>query len=272
MNKVIIFLLVLICFCNCSEFKKERVDFVRLNESEFDAKPFDIPNGKIPDSLKRSHDSCMGFSFDANIMLAQRKDSLFIGTIVNRKSLKVLNTLSDLGLTAAQQTSGFNIITNPCYEQRVISLPLKSLLGENFSLQLPNGSEALNKEINDAIKASDDAEMHTGSWVYLDMKDVLKNMLDTIKSSEGLLYKKNLLDSSNMVLTAIESVTNVSFIIHTKKELSVELQAILRNKVSLPLPDPHISIRLFYIDSDKFEITFNGFFPVVGEFMKAELQ
>jgi len=271
MKKATISLFIAICFCNCSE-KIKTVSFTPLNQAEFNAKAFEVPGGNISDSLKRAHDSCMGFSFDANAFLAGRKDSFFIGTILNRQSLMIVNTINNLGLTQEQLFSRFNVITNPCYEKRILHFPLKSVLGENSVLRFPNIDEALNKEINDAISASGDAEMQTGSWVYLDMQDALKQILDTAKSAKCLQYKKHLLDTSNMVLTAAESITDISFIVTAEKDFSEPLQALLKSKPSIVNADSRFSTRLFYINTNKLQITLNGFFPVVGEFMKAELK
>ena len=271
MKCAIIFLLVSVCFCNCGE-KKETIDFVTLKETEFNAKPFALPFGNIRDSLKQVHDSCMGFSFNANAFLAPTRDTFFIGNVVNRQSLKVVNTLRDLGLTRNQLFSNFNMLTNPCYAKRVLHLPLKLMLGENFIRQFPTAGEAVNKEIGEAIAASGEAEMTTGSWVYLDVKYALKSIMDTIKSAGGLRYKENLLDTANMVLTSTESITNVSFLIDAEKDFSEPTQVLLKSKPSVSYPNSQLSIQLFYISSNRFQITFNGFFPVVGEFMKAELK
>jgi hypothetical protein len=272
MKKAIISLLVSICCYNCSD-KKQTLDFVTLNKTEFNAKAFfKIPDNKITDSLKKAHDSCMGFSFDANVVLIETKNNFFVGAIVNKQSLKTVNTISDLGITQDQLMSHFNVLTNPCYEKRVLHLPLKLLLGENFMLQFPGAGEIQNKEINDAIAASGNAEMETGSWVYLDIKDALKNILDTITSSKGLLYKKNLLDTANMVLTAVESVGDVSFFVNTEKNISASLQALLKSKPAVSQLNTQASMKVFYINNNKFQITINGFFPVVGQFMKAALK
>src|SRR4051794_29736684 len=107
MKKAIIFLLVSICCYSCSE-KKQTLEFVTLNKSEFNAKAlFEIPEDKITDSLKQAHDSCMGFSFDANVMLIDTKYNFFPGTIVNRQSLKTVNTIIDLGLAQNELMSRF---------------------------------------------------------------------------------------------------------------------------------------------------------------------
>lgn len=271
MKKIAISLLILICFCKCSE-KKETIDFIALKESEFNAKPFELLYGKIPDSAKQAHDSCMGFSFNANVILTKTKDTFFIGSIVNRQSLKILNTLKDLGLTRTQLISEFNVIAEPCYEKRVLHFPLRSILGENFMLQLPGADGAINKEINNALSVSDVAEINSGPWVYLDMKDALKNIMDTTRSTAGLRYKKNLLDTANMILTTVESITYITFIVHTKKNISELLQTLLKNKPFASLPESKFTIQLSYIDNDKFQMSLNGFFPTVGEFMRTKLK
>lgn len=270
MKKIILLLLLGVCFFNCSE-KKKNLEFAKLNSTEFNAKTLGIPSGNVTDSLKQVHDSCMGFSFNANAMLIQ-KDTFFIGSIVNKQSLDIVNTTNNLGLTRPQLMSRFNILTTPCYEKHVIHFPLRSILKENFILQLPNIDTALNKEINDAINASNDAEMQSGSWIYLDIQNVLKSIMDTIKTTEGLRYKNDMFDTSNMVLTAVESITDISFIINTPNGISAPLQAVLKNKPTTRSPDGRFSMQLFYIDTDRFKLGFGGFFPVVGEFMKAELQ
>ena len=269
MKKSILCLLITGCFCHCSSNKKT-IDFLTLSPTELNTKLLALPKGSIPDSLKRAHDSCMGFYFDVNALLINTRDKFGIGSIVNRQSLQVINTLSDLGLNHTQMVSNFNVLTNPCYEKRTLHIPLKSLLGDTFNLRLPDVDEAINKEINSAISASGNAQMQTGSWVYLDIKDALQHILDTTKQAASLRYKENLLDTSNMVLTALESITEVSFLISTEKEISKPLQHILEKKPSVSRPGSQSVLYLFYIDDHTFQINISGFFPVLGQFMKAE--
>jgi len=268
MKKIMIAFIVAVCFCQCRE-KKEKLGFILLTAGEFNSKPFELPVRENIDSLKKAHDNCMGFAFDANASLVQSKDSFRIGSIINRSSLKVLNTLGSLGLSMNQMATNFNIIANPCYEKMLLDIPLKSILGEHFNLQVPNANAAINKEINEAIDASPDAEMQTGSWYYLDMQDVLVKILDTIKTAEGLAYKKNLLDSTNMILMAEENVSDVSFIINTVKEISAPLQALLQTKPYVTQANSPVSIKIVYINSNKFQIIINGYFPAAGKLMKA---
>ncbi len=272
MKKAIIFLLVSVCFCNCSK-KKETIGFIPLHATEFNSKSFALPiSNDMVDSLKQAHDNCMGFSFDANAFFLQTKDTFSIGSIVNRQSLKILNRLDDLGLTRDQESANFNILSNPCYEKRVLHFPLKSIIGEKFTLQLPNPDATLNKEVNDAISASGETEMQTSAWMYVDMKDVLKKILDSAHTPGVLNYKNNLLDTANMVLTTVESITDVRFIINTAKDISAPLEALLKRNSNASQLNVQVSMKLAYIDRNKFQVILNGFFPVVGQFMKAELK
>ena len=272
MKKAIIFLLVSVCFFNCSK-KKETIGFIPLHATEFNAKLFALPiSSTVADSLKQAHDNCMGFSFDANAFFMQTKDSFPIGSIVNRQSLKILNSLGDLGLTREQEAANFNILSNPCYEKRVLHFPLKSILGEKFTLQLPNADAALKREINDAISASGETEMQTSAWMYVDMKDVLKKILDSTHTPGVLSYKNNLLDTANMVLTTVESITDVRFIINTAKDISAPLEVLLKSNSNVSQLNSQVSIKLAYINRNKFQVILNGFFPVIGEFTRAELK
>lgn len=271
MKQLIISFLFAACFCTCGE-KKQTVDFATLSKAELNAKSLEIPDIRMVDSLKHAHDSCMGFSFDANALLVNQTNNYSIGSIVNKKSLQILNTLNDLGLTEKQMMSEFNTLTNPCYEKRVLNLRLKAIIKDSFQLYFPNIDQALNKQISDAIMTSENAEIQTGSWLYIDMKDVLKKIIDTTKSPQGLRYKNNLMDTSNMVLTAVEGVTDVSFIIHTQNDISKPLEAFLKTKPSESEQALKVSIRLAYIDKNKFELAVNGFFPMVGQFSKAQMK
>lgn len=268
MRTMLILLLASFYFIRCSE-KKESIAFTVLPAAGFNAKSFELPEG-IPDSLKQAHDSCMGFSFDVNALFIQTRDTFSIGSIINRRSLKQVNSFAGLGISQSQIASLSTIITNPCYEKRALQIPLKSLLGSGFSLLLPNAPSALNQELNDAIAAANNTNMTTGSWLYLDIRSALMTILDTATSQSGLLYKQNLLDTANMILTATESVTDVSFIITTSQDISKPLLTLLQTKPSVTTTEAQTSLTLYYISDNKFQLTINGFFPVAGQFTKAE--
>lgn len=271
MKNTLLFVLIASVFLSCHQ-RKQTIEFVPLAATEINSQLWQILPKNMADSAKQAHDSCMGFSFDANALLVQFKDSIFLASIINKQSLKTVGSIHDLGLTEAQMIGQFNMLTNPCYEKRVLHTPMRLLLGENFKLELPNAGNTVNKEINDVIAASKEAEMQSGSWVYLDMKDALKKIVDTSESETVIRYRENLLDSSNMVLTAMESVTDVSFIVDKGSPLSDSLQNILKTKPTIPGTIARTSLRLYYIDDTKFEISINGLFPVIGQFTKAVLK
>lgn len=276
MRKLVIFLLVSVCFCKCVG-KKESIDFITLKDNELNGIPFKLPNNRITDSLKEAHNRCMGVSFNPNATLFGGKSSFFIGAILNKQSGEVVATTEDLGITIDQAVSQFSMVTTPCYNKSDFHLPLKSIMGEGFSVELPGGNKEMNKEINDAIVTSEHGEIETGSWIYLDMKGALKKILDTAKSSAGLKYKKELLDTANIVLIAAESIMNIRIIVGTEKNISEPLQAILKTRPSAVLPNSKsllqkTTVRLYYLDTNQFQISIDGFFPVAGQFVKAELK
>lgn len=271
MKQFILYMAAAACFCQCTP-KKEYVTFENLKPTEFNAGQLKLPGGKIIDSIKRAHDSCMGVSFDANVILAGTKDSLFIGDIVNRQTLKRIITLGDLGIDLQKMGMQYNIVTNPCYEKKELHFPLRSILGENFSVTLPGAEDAVNKELNDIITAAQDEEMETGSWIYLDLNEMIKNIVDTNKTAIGLQYRKSLLDSSNMMLAAMESIMRVSFMIYSAKEMSEKLKTALSAKPLISLPGKRYPIKFFYIGPDQFQVSSDGFFPVIGKFMKAVIK
>jgi hypothetical protein len=135
---------------------------------------------------------------------------------------------------------------------------------------------AITKELHDIIAVSSDIDLTAGSWIYFDMQTVLKSILDTAKNPKVLEYKKNLLDSANMALTAMESIMTVTFIIDTKKEMSPELQTFLQTKPSVKQqgdsPAMQYLVKLFLLQPNKLEISLDGFFPMVGQFVSAEIK
>jgi hypothetical protein len=266
MNKILFFLLAAICLCRCGR-KNNQVDFVALQEKDFNSSRFTIPAGQIADSSKRAHDSCMGFSFDVNAVFIETRDTFFIGNIVNRQSLKVINGIQSLGLSEKQLIPKFSIALVSCYNKSIFNSPLKSTLGENFRLEIKGASNAVSKELNDAVTAENASEIEAGPWAYLDMEDALKNILDTAKSPEIQRYRKDALDSNNMVLTAVEALTYITFTIHTKQKISKETEALLKTK-PFALQQTYFSIQLSFVNDYSFALSLNGFFPVVGKFMR----
>ena len=272
MRKLTLCLLIVPSLIGCSH-KKETVNFEKLPEAELSGISFRLPNDKLVDSLKEAHNRCMGVYFDANIILFEPKANFFIGTIVNKHSGDVVATTKGLGISAKQAVSQYSMVTTPCYTKNDLHLPLRSILGDTFKVALLGGNETLNTEMNNAILSSDSAEIETGSWIYLDMKDALKNMVDTGKSANILQYKKQLLDTSNIVLIAAENLMNIRIVINTAKDLSSPLQVLLQSSPSAEIPNStsvlKTGIKFYFFNSRKFQMTIDGFFPIAGQLVKA---
>ena len=138
-------------------------------------------------------------------------------------------------------------------------------------MTIDSSSEKINTELIDAVKNSVHTEMETGSWLNMELTDVLGKMLDTTTNADALEYKKLLLSPGNMILVRSSSVTQISFYFHTKKPLPPDLKMKLLSK-PIPSRQPYLKSQLFFIDDNSFELTINEFFQVVGQFMKCELE
>lgn len=271
MKKALYILAVAMCIYGCSK-KKEALSFEKLPEANFNSAPFNVYKDSMSPRLKQTHDSCMGFSFNSNASFLHLKEHYFIGTIVNRQTLKMVNDFQALGLTMPQLMSNFNIISKPCYDKKELPYRLKTFLGEDFSVKFPSVDPAVSNELNEAISSVNQTNMQIGSWVYLDLEYALRKLLDTAKAPALIRYKQDLLDTSNMVLAATESITDVSFLIKYDKDFSPALQAFLKTKPSISLPVPQPSMHFFYVDDHTLQMAFNGFFPIIGEFKRAVLK
>lgn len=270
MKKIIIILAAAVFLYQCTP-KKQHITFENLAPSEFNIGKLMLQGGKTIDSIKRAHDSCMGISFDANVILVGKKDSVFIGSILNRQSMQEQGSIKELGFDFMKLASQFNILANPCYEKREIKLPLKSVFSGN-NVQLPGADAEVNKELNQIIKASQEQVVQTGSWTYLDMNQVIINILDTINTEAGLKYREKLLDSSNMFLSAVESISSISFMIQTDTIMSTALRTKLGEKPAVVIEGLQHPVKFFLIAPDQFQVSIDGFFPVIGKFMKAVLK
>jgi hypothetical protein len=122
--------------------------------------------------LQRSRRTTVAWVSPLTLMLysSEQGDTFFIGSVVNRQSLAVIRRSNELGLTQKQLISQFNVISEPCYEKKVLNFPLRSILGENFSLRLPGADESTNRKINEVLQTSVIDEIESGPWVYVDMK------------------------------------------------------------------------------------------------------
>lgn len=81
-----------------------------------------------------------------------------------------------------------------------------------------------------------------------------------------------IVDTSNIVLIASENITKIDFYITTQKELPIPIRELLKTKPSAVMPT-HTSlvtpsVKLYYISDNKFQVSIDGFFPMIGKYMK----
>ena len=74
-----------------------------------------------------------------------------------------------------------------------------------------------------------------------------------------------------MILVRSSTITEVNFYFHTQKNLPEDLIRKLMNK-PVSAEQSFFKAQFFYIDDNSFEMKMNGFFQVVAQFMKCELQ
>ena len=266
-------ILSLIIFCGCAT-KQQTISFKPINEKEFNSpadSSFAVPHGKIWEERKRLHDSCMGSSYEANAVFMRTKDTFRLGSIVDMKTMKVVKAFDPRNYPKGFFSSVFTFTTKPCYERRSIDSRIDSFMNNRFHLTIDSSNEKINAELMEAIQNSMHTEIETGSWLNMEMTDGFGKILDTTTDADLLEYKKFLLTPGNMILVRSSSITEISFYFHTKNPLSTDL----KNRI-LPKPvlsgTPYLRVQLFYIDDNSFELKLNGFFQMVGQFMKCELQ
>jgi hypothetical protein len=105
----------------------------------------------------------------------------------------------------------------------------------------------------------------------MELTDALGKLLDTTTDENLLEYKKALLTPGNMILVRSSAIMEVSFYFHTQKPLPDDLIKKLLSK-PVSIEQPYFRSQLFYINKNSFELTLNGFFQVIGQFMKCELE
>jgi len=273
MRNVIVFIaLLLLCCCNGS--KKGTIHFIPISENELTYPAdtsFAIPHSKVYEERKRIHDSCMGGSYAVNAVFIRTRDTIPIGSIVDRRTMKVVDHFPLFGDSANQYSSLFSYETKPCYEKRPIEIPVDSFMDHQFVLKIDSSNDKVNNELMDAIRNSVFTEVETGSWMNMELNNGLGKLLDTTTDERLLQYKKALLDSNNMILVRSSSVTEINFFFHTKNLLPADLAKALMAK-PIPVEQSFFSLQLFYLDNTSFELKLNGYFQLLGQFMKCKLE
>lgn len=185
MKQIQLLLFIAVFFCACSK-KKNSIDFVTLSKEEISSLPNKLPDNPTIDSIEQAHNRCMGVAFDANAFLVNMKENAFIGNVVNKNTGKVASHAYQFGINTEKLLSRFSIVTTPCYKKKQFNMSLKSVMGNSFSIDLPGSNKEMGKEITNLMMNSEGAEIETGGWVYMDMQEALKKILDTAKSETAM--------------------------------------------------------------------------------------
>ncbi len=267
-------LLAIMLLCGCNESKKGTIQFKPISENELNYpadSTFAIPHGKIWDERKRIHDSCIGSSYAVNAVFMRTRDSIPIGTIVNMKTMEIVQRSPFFNDSSKQFSALFSFQTQPCYEKSAIDIPIDSFMNNKLLLQIDPNNKKINDELLDALKNVVYTEVETGSWVNMELNTGLGKVLDTTTNERLLQYKKALLDSNNMILVRSSSITEINFFFHTKTPLPTDLSRKLMTK-PVPIDQPFFKTRFFYINNTSFELKVNGYFQMLGQFMRCELE
>lgn len=272
--RILITFVVLLSLSSCNNRKQQTIQFKPISESEFNFAAdtsFALPHGKLWDERKRVHDSCMGSSYAANAIFMRTRDTFFVGTIVNMKTMKIIKRPERPNDSLPHLPSILNVETRPCYEKSSMHVPIDSFMNHRFLFKIDSSNEKINHELIDAVRNSGRTEIETGSWINMELTDALGKILDTTTNQNLLEYKKALLTPGNVILVRSSAITEMSFYFHLSSTLPADLAKKLQEK-PVSTEQPFFKAQFFYIDNNTFRLKLNGFFQVTGQFMKCELE
>lgn len=270
----LLFICILFFAFGCTGKSEEHITFQPITENEFNFPAdtsFAIPHGKIWEERKHLFDSCMGSSYAANAIFMRAKDTFFVGSIVNMQSMKIIKRLNLTDSSLREIAAAFRFTTKPCYEKRAIDIPVDSFMNNKILFRIDSLNPKLNEELITAVKNSFQTEIETGDWVNMELTDFFGKVLDTTTNPVLLDYKKDLLTPGNMLLVRSSAVTEINFYFHIAKPMSTELMNQLSAK-PVSINQPLFKATFYYIDPTSFKIKLNGFFQVIGQFMKCGIQ
>jgi len=144
-------------------------------------------------------------------------------------------------------------------------------MDNRFVFKIDTSNDKINNELIEAVRNSPYSEIETGSWLNMEVTDALGKILDTTTDENLLDYKRALLTPGNMILVRSSAITEVSFYFHAQKPLPDNLIKKLLSK-PVSIEQPYFKSQLFYVNKNTFELTLNGFFQIIGQFMKCELE
>jgi len=274
MRTIILLVALIILLCCCNESKKGTIQFKQIGENDLNYPAdttFAVPHGRVWDEMGRIHDSCMGSSYAVNAIFIRTKDTIPLGSIVDRKTMKVVKYLPFFSDTTRYLSSLMVFETKPCYEKRAIDIPIDSFLNHTFLFKIDSTNNKINDELVDAVRNTVLTEIESGSWINMELTNALGKVLDTTTNEKLLDYKRALLDTSNMILVRSSAVSEISFYFHSAKPLPADLLNKLATK-PVSMEQSYFRSQFFYIDNSTFEFKVNGYFQVMGQFMKCELE
>lgn len=269
-----IFCLITCCLvcASCNNQPEKKIHFLPLQGSMFNFmadSTFTPPDAETAAERKRAFDSCMGESYEPNAVFMKTKDTFFIGSIVNRNTMKMVKNIPFQQL---QNASVFRFIERPCYDKIKLNVTPASFMKRTVELNIPGADSNTNYQFNDLFNNSKNAELEVSFWVNLELNDGFGKILDTTTNAALLEYKNILLDSSNMVLIRSTSVTKIGFYITTDKPLTTQLQQALTKTPLIDVPNSFTKISLSLINDHLFKVEFNDIFQIMGQFMQARLE
>jgi hypothetical protein len=273
---LVICIVTLIIFSSCSSNQnKGTIQFLPLSEKDFNYSAdssFIPPQSKEFNKRRQWQDSCMGISFAANAFFIRTKDTFRLGDVINRKTMKLVKRQAPPNPDYVPSSKELNVLTKPCYSKTRFNISIDTFFKSHIALKLQKANKNLDDELNEVIRSSAYTEVENGSWIYLELTDALGKMLDTTKNAEALEYKTALLQPDNMVLIRSAAMTDVSFYVHPQKPISEKLKTLLLQKPLATIEGIDLHPQLFFIDETNIELNFNGYFQLMGQFMKCELR
>jgi len=263
----VICLVISACLAGCST-KQKHVTITPLADGErITDSSYSIPINKRWDENKRLHDSCMGSAFPANALFLRNKDTIRLGAIVNRKTMKPVAEWDMRPYMNGQFYRMLSIATRPCYTNMPITISVNNFFQKKINL-LVDSFPAINTELNSMLETGASRGVEMGSWLTAELTTGITNILDTTKDEKLLSYKAALIDTNNIVLVRSASITNITFFITTGKPLSKQFIKALQQKPYARVENSYFMAQLFYIDDNTFQLNFSGYFQVMGQFMR----
>lgn len=168
--------------------------------------------------------------FNKTLIYMGPSSNKYLGTIIDskgrtRRSLASLIPMSDFKLF-----TDTGVIVNNCDLTRIKKMSIDFVVGGSYG-----GS--MDANLAAAFNSADSTIITGGSWKKDDFR--IDDFLDYINESKDekiIKYRKTLIENGNKVITLVYKVNGFSAKSFLSRDLSVELQAKLRNSIELKAP------------------------------------